>query len=1296
LASSDAPTDRKARRRKHRRLRWTVRIVVMVILLVGGAGIGAFKYFTRQEVIIAYAKATAEDLLGGELEVKSAHFGLNETITLDGVELRVPGLPDGADRLFTAKRVLIEHSFASLLRGHFEARIIHLIDPTLYVSEDRTTGKFNFQSLQERGSMRPQVKLPESVPQVFLRGGRAVFGETDGYRYDQVGSIDFSANLMAHAEHRGQYRFLVRQSRNAGQRGPVLSGSFDLINLKVSAEVDHFAFDSPQRNMLPRQVRQWWDSLKPAGTLPTVKLSYDAEHGFDAQLEVRDAALTIPYADSATRLTGVSGRFHATEDAIEIQGLTGRADDPNYTAVYRIDGKADGYGEDAPFALDVRVSGTIPDHDRTVLAIPAFLRQPIESLEPSGWFAAEVHLDRTEPDGELTYHGTVELNDGRIAAEKFNYPLKGMHGTVKFDNEHIEVVRIDGVGPTGAKVTMTGTIAPPGPTAEVQMRVLAQDVPLDESLFEALPTNSRKALALFFDQNAHARLCREGVIQSAEQQQRRRTQVLHLQNQKRLLMLKLPTPGEELDQLNAQLAELKEQDRAPLFDLGGRVNLDIEMTRAAGEGQHIHTNIGVTTAEGVNFMFKFWPYPLHVDGGKLVIKRLDVTALNVTGHGPHGGTGVVSGFFGQDPEHHERIHPDLTIKATGLPLDEILFATLPSPQDTWLRRLHVAGAIDAEANVFLDDQEKITFRVKTALQNAVARPNGGAYTIDQVKGKVLIEPRRVQIESIEGRHNDSTLAASGQSIWEDGRPTLDLDIHASKLRFDDPLADLIPQEEPAREVVIDLTKTYEPAGVFDAELTYHVGKSPSDYLFKLMPASLSFKLRGKPIKLTDMTGVASVARGMVTLDKLGGTFSAEHGGRIMANGEARMQPTVSVNVAFEIEADRITDEVRTVLPKGVVGVIDTLELDGGYRLHDAHLRYTADEADHATIGFNGELALRDAHANVALPVTALNGGVHMDVTRQPTDALPRVDLRLHADSVRVADRLVSPLFLHLETADRVERIALRELRGSIYGGEALGRGELLFDHGLQYRADLVLQDVALNPMIHPPKPQPRDTAETSGAADPPPSQTTDKSNLAAGPPAASDATEPDAVDKGDDPTGLLSASLSIEGLAGESASRRGRGQVRVRNGALYKTPVAMALLQIIHLTWPSAGAFQAAELNYVIDGDTIQLDRVSLMAPSVEVAGQGSLNLKSRRIDLDMVSRNPQQLPLGALADLVNIVRDELISIRVTGTLEKPEAKMQNLSGTSRSLDQIFGKKEKHERPTAHAPLPAQSSTSGQ
>ena len=259
---------------------------------------------------------------------------------------------------------------------------------------------------------------------------------------------------------------------------------------------------------------------------------------------------------------------------------------------------------------------------------------------------------------------------------------------------------------------------------------------------------------------------------------------------------------------------------------------------------------------------------------------------------------------------------------------------------------------------------------------------------------------------------------------------------------------------------------------------------------------------------------------------------------------------------------------------------------------------------------------------------------------------PHLDLRLDAQQVIAAGRVLDPLTVHLATNKQADQLNILLLEGSCYGGMLLGKGHVQLGNQGRYELELVLKDVALDAFTAP---------------------QTDENRQPSTSPASSDS----GLDV--ESEGFLSANLMLEGSILDRTSRRGRGELEIRNADLYDVPLAVATLQILNLSLPMSRAFDRAWAQYLIQDDWVYFDLIQFQAPTIEIIGSGTMRYSNLELNLDMFTRNPTSPQFGPLSDLFTVFKDQLVSLRVTGTLDDPKPQIASFQGVRRSWSEVFG-----------------------
>ncbi|MCC7146744.1 MAG: AsmA-like C-terminal domain-containing protein [Phycisphaeraceae bacterium] len=688
-----------------------------------------------------------------------------------------------------------------------------------------------------------------------------------------------------------------------------------------------------------------------------------------------------------------------------------------------------------------------------------------------------------------------------------------------------------------------------------------------------------------------------------------------------------------------------------VFALGGKIQADIRAVRAAGKDKPYQIVTRVQ-GPGTGALFTHWPYPVRVLDGQIII---DPQKIAVEGLKLQGLSGAILRADGKVdlPRKAEGLplSPDLQVAVEKVPVDDLLLASIGGQQERWLRELGLEGAFDGKGVIVLGDDKRVDFTIDASMQDGRARPFGGQFVIGQVNGTFALKRHSVTVHGMKGAHGGGRFEAQGQASWREGAPAVNMKLAAFGLHFEEPVLDLIPQGHPSLERLRPIFAEHQPRGLFDAELDYRDTEGgDSHYTLAIKPYALAFDLRGRKVDLTDIQGKLLVTPEHLWADHL---WARAEEGTVSLSALMDLGPDPAAELTLDVAATHIGETTRAFLPQGVLAAIHGLELQGDYTLEGAHLTWRPQEERNPILTFSGPIRFNAASANVGVPVTELQGQLQVTANLMPGQSSPFMKLTMEADKLRILGRLVENMRLRMGQSATTEQLLIEQMIGSCYGGVLTGTGQIDLGKESQYRFALALQDVAYDPMVHPEQEQKWLATNQPLAANAPLERNTG--------------------------TALLSASLAVGGALGDSESRFGRGELFLRDAHLVQTPLGIALLHILNLNLPMSKAFDRVTARYLIDGDLVRIDRISFESPSVEVIGSGLLRYSSKALDLRLYSRNPAGLNLGPISGLLNLVKDELLSIRVTGTLDEPQTQTQTLSGVSQSLNVIFGRSARGE-----------------
>ncbi len=1237
MAKADRPSTSSDRRPSSLRRR----LIVLAVLL--GIGWGAYAYFTSSTYLVARAKVVLKGLSGANVHIESADFELRGRVTLNDVRFTVDGMVSAeASELFRASRVTLTFDWATALFGRLDPTAISLGEPVVSLTEDLDRRTSNFEMLKIAPAGETET---ERLPSMWFSEGRFRYGVVEKGEYRLKGQAALTGQLVPDVRQRGRYQLALRRTddvKSESEETAELVGTFDLPNRTAAFRLQGLKFTDDYRRLLPVSVREQWAQFEPGGTLPEVSFRYSPSDGWYTQVELDDVGLTLPQLgtdESRFRMTNVKGSLIFAAQRIEVKELVGRIED----LVYQIDGQIDGYRADAPMRLTLRTTEfDIPEQPRYIFALPAPVQEVFRMLTPVGRLRVSMALWRTAEDDALDYTGQATIIGGTGYYHRFKYPLTKCRGLVVFNREAVEVKSLTGDTPGGGTVTISGSVKPPGPDAGIDLVVTAVDLPLDQALYDAFDDTRKEALDLFFHKPAYNALLKLGHYQPADQHAKLQLEAETYRNQ--LLMLDDDEQAQRL-RLEILLSGLEQKLAVQPFSLGGRANVVVNLKRPPGLEERFEITVDLTLNQA-SCTFRFFPYPVRVTGGRLQVNADAVTFSDVQLEGLNGGTGVLDGEV-LLPKGNQRTEPKLRLKARKLPVDallhDVLDEVLKGPQIAWLEKLNAAGTIDVDGRIFADKNGKADIDLAIDLAGATARPGSPGYALSDLSGQLGISLKRMLIQSVRARQGVSQIELNGSADWADPKaPTIRLQAAARDMQFQDRVLDLLA---PFNDVTFlrKLWKDRQPEGLFDADIdfTYTTGGKP-DYTLTVHPESLEVNHNGQRVRLTKASGTVIAEPNLVTLKKLGGKLGTA---LVSASGKVTHSSDVEAQLLINAKGDQITDDLKQVLPKPLLDVLKRVKMGGAYEIELSNVDLLPDAKTGRSAYVQGTVALRDGELNVGVPVSHLTGEFKLKAEQRVGQAWPHVAIDANVQQMQVLDRKIRDFKALAHSSPDGKQVVIPVMKGHCAEGTVGGSGRLgLDDKAYQFR--LALSDVSLSELVVD---RPKKDVQ--------PDQADNQQNMAE--------TKP--------MKGLVSASLDVQGVWDKPGKLRGRGDVQIREAEMYELPLSLGVLQLTHLQLPVSRNFNKAMMSYYVRKDEVTFERLLIESPNMRLSGGGTLNTGTQSLDLTLTSSNPQGLELGPITELIKGFRDQIITVRVTGTLDKPDAKIKQFTGITRAWHDVWG-----------------------
>lgn len=1316
-----SPTKTDAKPKKPRKKWWKRKRLWVLVVLLAVPG-GAMVVVTRTDALKGAVLGGIESSLGCEAQATSVRMTWDGRLVITDLRLIAPGVQETAAQFLLAPKVVASVDWGGAVAGSPRVTELSVISPQVRVSQHAESGALNLSAL--RGSSGDPGAL--DIPRFTIVDGRLEFGEHgDDYYTPLPGStlrIDGSGERASPDTE--QFNYVFEELDASGHPvidGTTLTGSLDLdtgsASLKLSA-VDLFDWS---RRSLPSSYQPTWESLAMTGRIPEAAFHYAPGVGMSYEMTVESVAFDLPVdvgEEEGLQLLSISdadGTVSIGASGIDAD-VTGFVEDLPVTIRFHADEARAG----SPF----RVIVDVEDYrlERRPDLLPFAPRIALKVLERFGGPTCELDLSfamARDADGELEYTGTIDLRDGEAAFEEFPYPVTGIDGRFTIDRDRFRCEHLTGRCLSGGTLEVKRvTISPPGDGAEVIVEIAVRGVPLDEVFRDAMPESRRALYEVLFDEREYERLRDAGVLRA---------------------------PGDP-------------DNGAPVFALGGLADLDISVHRPLGEDSHYATDIDVRIAEA-GFVPIGFPYPIVARDVVLDISPREATVRRASLRGLTGMAGSIEGSVrfprGEDAQ------PDLTILATGMPIDGVLAQALPaggmgeagSPRDALLG-LGLSGSLDGSAHVARTIDGRIGFEVRAELDRVASSPEQ-ALRLGGVTGSLRITRDTLEARDLAGTIGGSTFAGGVDVVFARPLYGVEPELHglfdATDVDLSAPFEDLAGRfDEAAATALMKLRSTLAPEGRVDASLSFDlIGAQEFGYALDLAPRSdLRVRLDDERWVAKAPTGTIRVTPGSATFGEFEGEMGIEGGEQftasldgVLALGSAMWGEGTDLRLRTS-DARLDSRTVRTFLERRVPAASRSLETLGiGDADFDSEATITSTEsATRVAWSVRPSRVLLDRAGSVTETdasgiVRGVNGLVILEGLTLGTDTWS-----LTADGQRTGEGAgVIGVSLHAtEVSDGVLSLlpdraseALRGIGFTIDGSFALENASLHLDPSEppRLRGALRFDDVSARigvPILNGVGTGSVDASEESFELDLYPETmrvarigVTDghfrfvrhkpgadllvpviegrvHDGLLIGRCIVRTSLDPEtyelsaelasvrfgdvlkdlgvAESESETDRGRMDAGFALYGRLGDATARRGRATVRVQGGRVLDLPGVIPLLELSNLQAPANEEVDLCFADVFVAGERALVDRVTLFSDSLRIAGTGHVRLDDLSVDLSFSTYGARYVPI--LSPLLEGLREEFASTRVTGTLGAPEFRTEQLRSTRALLDAIAGPPE--------------------
>lgn len=497
--------------------------------------------------------------------------------------------------------------------------------------------------------------------------------------------------------------------------------------------------------------------------------------------------------------------------------------------------------------------------------------------------------------------------------------------------------------------------------------------------------------------------------------------------------------------------------------------------------------------------------------------------------------------------------------------------------------------------------------------------------------------------------DDGTLVADGP-IRTDGSPIpgeTPLAIDLTGARMESGLVrTIIGARAGAR--IADLLQSANPRGRFDlnATLTPPPAGAAADAPWS---ARGSFTPRALALTLPRGEFVASSIDGRVEFSPEGGVarqvrVTSDEGWSVLADATFSHRPDtgLALQTTFAADAPSMTPGLRTALPQALDQVLTAVAFsaDGPLRADPVSLSITFPPGDApAAVKSSGRVRASGVSADVGAAVSRAQGVLDFSYQHLGGDDPASLELWSICDSLDVAGISMTDARVRAVSGERGE-IFFPHISAQCHAGRLAGSASLFPrpDDRRDYAVDLRLSGVRFASVLADLDAVPADSAAPK---DP------DRSR------------------------GMLDAGVSLRGIAGDPSSRIGRGTITIGGGRVMSMPLLIPIVRFSNLQPPLDEALDFALVDFYIDADTVSIEEASVQSHSLAIYGFGTATWPALDLDLRFRSRSKARIPV--LSAVVEGIRDELVTIAVTGNIREPDVGLSSMSRTARMIRRGMG-----------------------
>ncbi|WP_145434172.1 hypothetical protein [Lacipirellula limnantheis] len=557
-----------------------------------------------------------------------------------------------------------------------------------------------------------------------------------------------------------------------------------------------------------------------------------------------------------------------------------------------------------------------------------------------------------------------------------------------------------------------------------------------------------------------------------------------------------------------------------------------------------------------------------------------------------------------------------------------------------LASIHPAGKFNLDYWRIDRPQPFAEPRITTQLTVTDGRVNydGFPYPLQKISGVITAEGNRWTFANFQsgGRR---TIAAHGHLMpTQPGGPhELWLHFEGQHVPLDEGLFWAVP------EAVRNGWKMLQPNGSInvkaDVKQLLGLGAPAFGVVVEPQPGA-TLRPQFFPYFMEEVQGVITYFDGKITVERL--TARHQDGVTLGANGRGSFNGDHGWEFVLSgLWADgiKVRPALMTALPEKLRRLIDSLRPSGTFGLHGSELAFRQPASAIAPLETTWDLQLEchqtDLHCGI--DVEGVTGSVRLvgSSNQQQSSSAGELNLESVAYQGIQLTNVKGPMWVD-ESECRFGKWAAektnqpeRSLSGAVYGGAMLSDGWVQFAHTPLYAAEISVAGADLNRLM----------VERFGG----------RQSF----------------------KGKIDGSVRLKGEGPSLARLTGDGNVHIREADIYELPLLVSLLKILRYGAPDSKAFDESNIEFLINGPHIALNRIDFLGDVVDLYGYGETGFDEHVKLAFRAELGPREYAVPFVKKFVGQTSGNLMQLYVDGTLTEPKVATEAFPGFNQMIQQI-------------------------